>query len=74
MIKKFILEAIFGFILWTAFLTPYMVFVVGVSGSQYLAWLAMQGLLVPPLAVLVVNITNWGVKRLMRRDTSMRFD
>lgn len=63
-IKKFAIEALCGFVLWTGFLTPYMLLVVGVSADQYVSWLVMQGLLVPPLAIPVVNITNWVVRKL----------
>jgi len=56
--KKWLLEALCGGLLWTVFLTPYMLFVVQVTIEQYGAWLLMQAILVPPIAILVVNITN----------------
>lgn len=65
-VTKFFIEAACGFVLWTAFLTPYMLFVVKVTSSQYLSWLVMQLVIVPPVAVPVVNITNWVVKRLTK--------
>jgi len=63
--KEFILQAFLGFILWTLFLTPYMLLVVQVSIDQYLAWLVMQLVIVPPVAVIVVRITNWIVKKIL---------
>lgn len=66
-IAKFSIEAVCGFVLWTIFLTPYMLFVMRVSGSQYLSWLVMQLIIVPPVAIPVINITNWMVKRLTKQ-------
>jgi hypothetical protein len=57
-VPRLIVEAALGFVLWTLFLTPYMVFVVRVDSGQYLAWLVMQAVLVPPIAVIVVRATN----------------
>ena len=61
--RKWLLEALCGFVLWTLFLTPYMIWIVNVTPEQYGAWLLMQCILVPPVAIPVVNITNWMVKR-----------
>lgn len=65
-LKKFAIEAVCGFVLWTAILTPYMVFVTQVTFSQYLSWLVMEAIIVPPVAIIVVNVTNkvvkWAVK------------
>ena len=57
-IKKFLVEAILGFILWTLFLSPYVLLITLMSLSQYLSWLGMQAVLVPPLSIIVVNVTN----------------
>ncbi len=51
-IKQFIKDAIFSFIYWTAALSPYMIFVVKISLDQYIAWVAMQAILVPPLGAV----------------------
>lgn len=68
MIKKFIIQSIAGFILWTALLTPYMVFIVKVDVSQYMKWGLMQLIIVPPVSVVVVNATNWIVKKIIKED------
>jgi len=65
-IKKFLLEALAGFIFWTGCLTLYMIFVVKVNFTQYLGWISMQALLVPPLAPFSVRFINWFVKRVMK--------
>lgn len=47
-IKRVLKDALLGFVYFTAVLTPYMVFVVNVNMEQYLAWVGMQLILVPP--------------------------
>jgi membrane protein DedA with SNARE-associated domain len=64
--KKFSLEAICGFSLWTAFLTPYMIFVTQVTFEQYLTWIGMQAILVPPISIVVVGLTNRIVGRFAK--------
>ena len=64
--KKILLEAVLGFILWTLFLTPYMIFVVRTSLEQYILWLGMQACLIPPLAPLVFKITKYLEKKRFR--------
>jgi hypothetical protein len=49
---QFIKDAIAAFLFFTLALTPYMVFIVRVDGKQYLAWLGMQAILVPPLGAV----------------------
>ena len=56
--KDYLKEAGTGFVLWTIFLTPYMILVTRVSSGQYISWLVMQAVFVPPIAVLVHRITN----------------
>jgi len=63
-IKKFAVEALIGFVLWTLFLTPYMWFIVGTTIEQYISWLVMEAVLVPPIAIVVINATNWITKKL----------
>ena len=60
-IKQVLLEALGGFIFWTGFLTPYMVFIVGVEPNQYLKWFLMQLVIVPPLAPLSIRFIGWFV-------------
>ena len=57
--KKILLEAVIGFALWTAILTPYVLFVTQMTLNQYLSWLLMQAVIVPPVAVVVLRITNF---------------
>lgn len=64
-IKKVILEAIIGFVLWTGILTPYVIFVTQMTLGQYLSWLLMQAVVVPPVAVVVLRITNAVTRRLI---------
>ena len=49
---QFIKEAVAAFLFFTLALTPYMVFIVRVDTKQYLAWLGMQAILVPPLGAV----------------------
>lgn len=53
-----LLEALLGFILWTVILTPYVLLVTQMTWEQYLSWLAMEAIIVPPVAVIVVKVTN----------------
>lgn len=65
-LKKFAIEALLGFILWTAILTPYMWFIVQTSLKQYIDWVIMEAIIVPPVAIVVVNITNKVVGKLTK--------
>lgn len=51
-IVQFIKDAVASFMFWTIFLTPYMLFVVKTTKEQYLAWVGMQAIIVPPLGAL----------------------
>ena len=62
-VKTFSIQAIVGFVLWTTLLTPYMFLVTGLTFIQYLSWVAMEATIVPPIAVLVVRVTNWAVRK-----------
>ena len=58
-IKRFLRDAIVAFIFWTATLTPYMFLVVRVNLTQYLAWISMQAILVPPLGAVSALVFRW---------------
>ena len=62
--KKALLEAVLGFVLWTGILTPYVLFVTQMTVNQYLSWLLMQAIIVPPVAIAVLRVTNYVTKRL----------
>lgn len=47
-LKRVVKDAALSFVYFTAVLTPYMIFVVHVDKNQYIAWLGMQAILVPP--------------------------
>ncbi len=51
-VKQFIKDAIVSFVYWTAMLSPYMIFIVKTSFDQYIAWVGMQAILVPPLGAI----------------------
>ncbi|MBU3897049.1 MAG: hypothetical protein KJ697_03915 [Nanoarchaeota archaeon] len=51
-LKQFVKDAIVSFLFWTITLTPYMIFVVGTTMDQYIAWVGMQAILVPPLGAV----------------------
>ena len=66
-IKKTALEAVTGFALWTLFLTPYIYpFVCKYDIAAYENWLVMEAVMVPPIAVIVVKITNRITKRFVK--------
>jgi len=65
--KVFIVQALLGFILWTAILTPYMIYGVKVNLEQYLNWVIMELVLVPPVAPFIVRITNYLVKKVLKQ-------
>jgi len=67
-VKNVLLQAIAGFIFWTGTLTPYMLFVVGVSAPQYFKWFGMQLIIVPPLAPLSIWFINWFIKIVSRKQ------
>ena len=60
--KRILVEAFAGFVGWTGFLTPYMILVVRTDTTQYLAWFAMQAILVPPIAPIVIKFTSYVTK------------
>ena len=62
-LKKILLEAVTGFIFWTLFLTPYMIFIVQTTTEQYISWLGMQGILVPVIAPIVFRMTKWVIDK-----------
>ncbi|MCX6764389.1 MAG: hypothetical protein NTU58_01640 [Candidatus Nealsonbacteria bacterium] len=51
-IKQFIKDAITSFVYWTVVLTPYMIFIVKIDFKQYIAWISMQAILLPPLGAV----------------------
>jgi hypothetical protein len=51
-IKQFIKDMIISFVYWTLALSPYMIFVVKTTLEQYIAWVGMQAILVPPLGAI----------------------
>jgi hypothetical protein len=61
--KKAILSAVIGSVVWTLALTPYVIFAVGMTLEQYLSWLLMEFILVPPIAPLVFWVTEKALKR-----------
>ena len=65
-VKKFLVEALAGFIFWTVALTPYMLFIVKVTFKQYLSWIGMQLILVPPLAPFSAQFINWLRNKLVK--------
>ena len=71
-ITKFLLQALGGFIFWTGCLTPYMVFVVHTSRTQYVKWFGMQLILVPVLAPLSMGFINWFVKKILSKSVGER--
>ena len=62
-IKQFLRDALIAFIYWTATLSLYMIFIVHVTWPQYIAWVLMQLILVPPLGALSAIIFRWFDKR-----------
>ena len=65
-VKKVLLDAFIGFILWSLFLTPYVILVVKSTFEQYLWWLLMEVILVPPIAPIVIKITLWVEKKVLK--------
>lgn len=49
---QFLKDAVISFFYWTIALTPYMLFIVKTSMDQYIAWVGMQAILVPPLGAV----------------------
>ena len=62
-LRRLLLEALLGFVLWTLLLSPYMLLVIGMTPPQYSAWLLMQAVIVPPVSVVVVRATNTVTRR-----------
>jgi membrane protein DedA with SNARE-associated domain len=67
-IKKYLLQATVGFVLWTGFLTPYMLFVTRLTFDQYLFWLLMQAILVPLIAPIVFRATIKCEKKFLANE------
>jgi len=51
-LRQFLKDAFVAFVFWTLTLTPYMIFIVKVNLQQYIAWIGMQAILVPPLGAI----------------------
>ncbi len=58
-VMRFLRDALIAFVFWTATLSLYMIFVVHVTLSQYVAWVLMQLILVPPLGAVSAIIFRW---------------
>ncbi|MBM3199845.1 hypothetical protein FJZ53_02820 [Candidatus Woesearchaeota archaeon] len=56
LVKQFLKDAVISFFYWTLALTPYMVFIVKTDASQYIKWVGMQAILVPPLGALFLYL------------------
>jgi uncharacterized membrane protein YbhN (UPF0104 family) len=70
-IKKYLLQAVVGFALWTGFLTPYMLLVTRITFDQYLFWLLMQAILVPLIAPIVFKVTIICEKKFLTHDSAI---
>lgn len=66
-IRRILFEAFAGFIFWTAALTPYMIWVVKTTPAQYMRWVLMQLIIIPPLAPLSIRFMGWFVRLLEKR-------
>jgi len=66
-ILKTLIQSFAGCILWTIFLTPYMLFIIGISIQQYVSWFSMQWVLVPFIAPVVIYLTSKIETRIMRK-------
>jgi len=51
-LKQLVKDAVISFLYWTLALTPYMVFIVKTDFQQYVRWVGMQAILVPPLGAV----------------------
>lgn len=58
------MEGIIGCILWTIFLTPYMLYVTKMTVIQYTSWIFMEVILIIPLSPIVFRITKFIMKQL----------
>ncbi len=68
-IQKFLRDAIIAFGYWTGVLTPYMIFIVRLDLAQYLAWLSMQAILIPPLGAISAKMFRWIDSRKKKNGT-----
>ena len=60
---KFVFAAIVGAVLWTIFLTPYVLIVSNLTLEQYISWVIMEFSLVPVIAPIVFFLTEIGLKK-----------
>jgi hypothetical protein len=65
-VLKILVEAGIGFTLWTGILSPYVLLVTHMSTEQYLSWLFMEALIVPPVAVIVIKVTNYLTQKKLK--------
>lgn len=63
-IKRFAAEGLIGAVAWTVLLTPYMVLITKMTVAQYISWLIMEFVLIPPLAPIVFRLTGRVLRRL----------
>jgi len=66
-IKRLLVEALVGSVTWTIFLSPYVIFVTKLTLTQYVSWLGMQFVLVPPISPVVFRLTEYAKNRIWRR-------
>jgi hypothetical protein len=70
--KDVVLEAVIGFLLWTIFLTPYVLLITQMTTTQYLSWILMQLILVTPLAPIVFRITKVMLQCVEKKEAKPR--
>ena len=58
------MEGIIGCVLWTLFLTPYVLLITKMTTLQYISWVIMEIILVIPLAPIVFRLTKFLMKNL----------
>ena len=63
-IKKYLMEGIIGCILWTLFLSPYVLLITKLTTLQYISWVIMEIILIIPLAPIVFRLTKYLMKQL----------
>lgn len=67
------MEGVIGCILWTIFLSPYMLLVTKMTALQFISWIIMEVVLIMPLAPVVFRTTKYIMKKL-RDDNDKIYD
>lgn len=66
-LKKYLIISAIGHVFMVAVLTPWMLFLIQVTYTQYITWLWQGSLLAFVLPYGTIKVSNWGYQKITRQ-------